>query len=117
MHYTFMRMEVSHEISKNLPLMKMSHFTVTYPYNILLTIPSQSICGEQHCPGGHVTSDSEHVDPAGHPPLSIEHENSQYAVPVSSHTLQDDPVGHLKPTQAAMKRNKHLVNVTKTVII
>ena len=32
------------------------------------------------------------------------HENSQYAVLVSSQTLHSDPGGHLIPVQAAMKR-------------
>ena len=56
----------------------------------------------QHWSGGHETS--EHVEPSGHPPLSTAHENSQYAVSVSSHTLHCDPVGHSKPVQAAMEK-------------
>ena len=66
-------------------------------------IPSQLIMGEQHWPGGHETGASKHVEPSGHPPLSMVQENSQYAVPVSSHTLHVDPGGQSKPAQAAMK--------------
>ena len=46
---------------------------------------------------------SLHVKPSGHPPLLIEHEYSQYAIPVCSHTLQIDPLGHSNPVQATMK--------------
>ena len=53
------------------------------------------LTGEQHSPGLHVgTFTSTHCLPSAHPPLSIEHEYSQYASPVALHTLQIDPIGH-----------------------
>ena len=64
-------------------------------------ILSQLILGVQHWSRGHETS--ENIEPSGHPPLSMAHENSQYAVSVSSHTLQCDPVGHSKSVQAAVE--------------
>ena len=54
-----------------------------------------------------MTASCEHVEPSAHPPLSMVHEKSQYAVSVSSHTLQIDPVGHWKPVQAVMKENMY----------
>ena len=74
-------------------------------------IPSQVILGEQHSPWGHATASSTHIEPLGHPPLSMVHENSQYAVSVSSHTLHSDPVGHRKPVQAAKKRRSVIANI------
>ena len=67
-------------------------------------ILSQVITSEQHWPTGHATAACKHVEPSGQPPLSVSHEKSQYAVSVSSHTLQTDPVGHWKPVQAVMKK-------------
>ena len=90
-------------------------------YNIFFTLPSHStIVRQQKSPWGHTTL-SLHLEPAGHPPLSIEHDCSQYGaggVPgsTSRHTLQDDPLGHVTPVQAAMKRNlnsNNAINVAK----
>ena len=77
--------------------------TVTYiSTSMIKLLPSQVIVGEQQWPGS-VTDVSLHTEHEGHPPLSIEHENSQYAFPVSLHTLQVDPLGHLTPTHAGTK--------------
>ena len=93
-------------------------------YNILFTLPSHSTNGWQQYrswdePWGH-TRLSLHIVPAGHPPLSIEHDFSQYGVAVpggpSVHTLQVDPLGHATPVQSAMKRNLNsnsAINVAK----
>ena len=76
--------------------------TYSYVYSMIKFLPSQVIVGEQHWLGS-VTDVSLHTEPEGHPPLSIEHENSQYAFPVSLHTLQVDPLGHLTPAHAGTK--------------
>ena len=60
--------------------------------------------GEQHSPGAHVDV-SLHDAFTGHPPLSSKQENSQYGIPVSSHTLQTDPLGHGNCVQAVIKEN------------
>ena len=51
---------------------------------------------------------SEHICPAGHPPLSRKHDGSQYDRPVGSSTLHCDPIGQLRLSQAV--RLKH--NIT-----
>ena len=58
-------------------------------------VPSQvTFTGEQHWPGGQVKGVSTHLMNSEHPPLLMEHEYSQYVIPVSLHTLQIDPLGH-----------------------
>ena len=77
-----------------------------------LPLTTQVMLGEQHSPEAHVDI-SLHVASTGHPPLSGERqENSQYGIPVSSHTLQTDPLGHGNCVQAVIKENLANINAS-----
>ena len=64
------------------------------------------VTGEQHSPGLQFCTSTSTHRVSVHPPLSKEHEYSQYGSPVSSHILHCDPGGHSCDKQPTANKHK-----------